>query len=289
MNFSYVALAFSCCLVLVSAIEDGLMKISPEQTSEMERKADLYYEYNKEERNQDVGPDFKRLHTMYPCIAGMQPIGADTDLDGHKFTCGIQNIVGAPIVYSFGSFGVQGFEGELLKVRPDAKIFIYEIMGEERLPPKEKRDPRITYIPIGLGGVKDEHFEIPQGSEVQSMRDLMKMNGHTYIDILKMDVEGFEFPWIKAEGDLILPNVGQFLVEVHIRRDNSMKFKMLHSMGLTRMKDDSVHFVEIAEKSGLRLFMKEPNVLNSYRCSELAFVQKSQSLWEKNKAQLKLN
>ena len=151
----------------------------------------------------------------------------------------------------------------------------------------DKRDKRITYIPIGLGGPKDEHFPVPAGKEVQTMAELMKMNSHTYIDILKMDIEGFEFPWIKSEGN-ILANVGLFMVEVHVRRANTYKFKLLKEMGLTSMKDDSVNFVEMAERSGLRLIMKEPNVLNSYRCSELAFVQKAFSTWDKIKGNLRL-
>jgi len=42
----------------------------------------------------------------------------------------------------------------------------------------------------------------------------MKRNNHTYIDVLKMDIEGFEWEWISHESHL-LENVGQLLVEVH--------------------------------------------------------------------------
>jgi hypothetical protein len=100
-----------------------------------------------------------------------------------------------------------------------------------------------------------------------------------------MDIEGYEFPWIRSEGD-ILANVGQFLVEVHVKRENSLRFKVLQEMGLTKLKVNAVDFVEMAERSGLRLFMKEPNVLNSHRCSEFAFVQKAFTTWDREKGNL---
>ena len=48
------------------------------------------------------------------------------------------------------------------------------------------------------------------------MRDIMKELDHRYIDVLKIDVEGAEFPWLRYEGADIIPRVGKFLVLLYV-------------------------------------------------------------------------
>ena len=55
------------------------------------------------------------------------------------------------------------------------------------------------------------------------MKDLIKENGHDYIDIMKIDIEGSEFDTLStfmsefSSPDVKLP-IGQLLVEIHIRQ-----------------------------------------------------------------------
>lgn len=74
------------------------------------------------------------------------------------------------------------------------------------------------FLRAGISGVTNETRTPP----FYSVRDLMRRNGHEYIDIMKMDIEGSEFDALTAllasysDADVELP-VGQLLVEIHIR------------------------------------------------------------------------
>lgn len=47
------------------------------------------------------------------------------------------------------------------------------------------------------------------------VHEMMKQNNHTYIDILKVDVEGSEYSWIEAEPAHTFDRIGKLLIEVH--------------------------------------------------------------------------
>lgn len=200
----------------------------------------------------------------------MIPIG-NVRIDGHKWICGLNAIKGNPVVYSFGSFGEQSFEVDLLKVRPDADINIFEIVPS-RLPPQNERNPKIKYHAIGLGGYEKDNY--PSNSNVKPLWELMNFLNHTYIDILKMDIEGFEFTFLKHEPH-IFHRIGQFQVELHVKRSKGWFAK--------KIVEDAVYFVEKCEEYGLRLFSNEPNLLNTFRAAELSFIQSKWTEWDNHK------
>ena len=93
---------------------------------------------------------------------GVIPLGSDSTesvFDGHKFSCGIYAIQGPPIVYSFGSFRNQEFELAFLRLRPDAKIYVFEI-DPKNLPPENVRHERIKYHSIGIGYENSTEFVV---------------------------------------------------------------------------------------------------------------------------------
>lgn len=130
----------------------------------------------------------------FPCIRGVTPIGLPTPQsigDGHKFGCGIQAISGNPIVYSFGSNKEQDFELAFKKIRPDAEVHTFELVADN-LPDDKDRDENLHYYNIGLG------YD-PSDKIFKSLKEIMTMLNHTYIDVLKMDIEGFEWHWIVSQ------------------------------------------------------------------------------------------
>jgi hypothetical protein len=151
-------------------------------------------------------------------------------------------------------------------MRPDAKIFIYEL-EPVHLPLLENRDKRITYNAIGLGGYYDNPEMIKY--QLMTLKDMMKENNHKYIDVLKMDIEYSEYDFLKYELDL-LQNVGQFYVEVHAKFTNPINNR-------------SWVFVDTVETSGLRLFHQEVNKHVPYFASEYSFIQKNWISFNKNK------
>ena len=238
---------------------------------ELEHLGDLYYESQKDERSFKIAADFKRIAPNYPCVMGVIPLGfasPDSISDGHKFGCGIHAIQGQPIVYSFGSNQQQDFELAFLQLRPEAHIFIFEL-DPKQLPHENLRHDRIHYNPVGLG-----YANTSNGYVYKSLQELMVSNNHKYIDVLKMDIEGGEFSFLRTEGAAMLPRVGQYLVELHVHTEYAQ-----HNYP----NQDAVTFLVEAEKLGLRLFHQEVNVHAPLWGIELSMIQQSWISWDESK------
>ncbi len=237
---------------------------------ELETLGELYYEDQKDERVYKIANDFQRLKPNFPCIFGVIPLGTAEKSsidDGHKFACGLHFISGGPVVYSFGSNRKQDFELSILKLRPDASIHIFELIPGN-LPQEVDRDSRIHYNSVGLGGYDNS---TDMNYVVKTMRELMSDRNHTYIDILKMDIEGVEFNWLKYEAPRLIPRIGQYLVEVHVHFGFVERYFP---------KEDAFSFTEELEKYGFRLFHQEINKHQTLRFTELSLIKHNWTLWD---------
>ena len=179
-----------------------------------EKLGELYYQNQLKERERSLNYNaFIHLTANYPCVHGVVPLGEDTPSsarDGHKFSCGIMHIKSNPIVYSFGSNTQQDFEMAVLHQRPDARIWTHDIL-ENHLPAMKDRVASINYTATALGlsanNIANKKFKL--------LHEFMKERGHTYIDILKIDIEGGEYPWLANEPLDTFSRIGQLLIEVH--------------------------------------------------------------------------
>ncbi|KAF4419457.1 hypothetical protein F53441_14430 [Fusarium austroafricanum] len=100
-------------------------------------------------------------------------------------------------VYSFGVSDDSSFEAEIL-TRTNARIWGYDGSVDkwaQQLP--EFIWPRAKFMKAMIGKVSDTKAKPP----VYSIQDVTKMNGHSYVDLIKMDIEGAD----------------QLLVEMHIK------------------------------------------------------------------------
>lgn len=184
--------------------------------------------------------------------------------DGGKWVCGLSRYEAMPVpqswnakppsggqegvvVYSFGINEESSFEAELLERVPAARIWGYDFSVDGWGPqiPVAFRS-RTFFGKLGIGRI-DEPSTSPPFFTLQS---LMASNNHTYIDILKIDVEGSEYTafdaimdyfskaW-KGSGDALLP-IGQIMIEIHVGEDrpeiNFGRFRSwwerLESMGM---------------------------------------------------------
>ena len=173
-----------------------------------ENLAELYYQNQLGERGDFVNP-YVNIGANYACIFGVDPIGlqnAISVMDGHKYACGLSHIHTKPVVYSFGSNNQQDFEMSILSYRPDSQVFTYDI-NHRHLP--KKRDKRITYAAIGLGP------RAKANDRMKLLHEIMRDNQHLYVDILKIDIEGGEYEWLKHEPVETFGRIGQLLIEVH--------------------------------------------------------------------------
>lgn len=255
----------------VVTIKSQLTDLSDNFFQKQEHVSELYYERQKGERRKHMEGDYLHINANFPCFQGVNALGLSDSYSvhfGHKYACGIHRIMGKPIVYSLGSNRKQDFEISVLQIRPDANIFVYEI-SPERLPPTRLRRSQISYHGIGIGYNQSNNI-----FEVMTLENMMISNNHSYIDVLKMDIEGHEWLFMKHESH-ILSRIGQLLVEVHAY---TKRFQHLAS------PRGPLELLEALEKNNLRLFHKEGNFNPGYACcSEWSLIQRDWNAWDKYK------
>jgi len=186
----------------------------------------------------------------WPCPWEVERIGGF--VDGGKYTCGLPRIEQAKgdgcVVYSFGVERESSFEAEILR-RTQCEVFLFDFSVREAGPHiafmEEETQKRAHFFQYGIAG---ENME-KDGHQFYTLKTLMEQNGHDWIDILKIDVEGAEFSVlpdiIKEFGDGNLP-FSQLLIELHLDHNQ----KSLEEFGA---------FWESLEQAGLRAFSSELN------------------------------
>merc|ERR1712098_732107 len=112
--------------------------------------------------------------------------------DGGKWVCGMSRYEknSRPcILYSFGVQNESSFEQEMLQ-RTNCEIWGYDYSVRSFGPAiTNEHAHRTHFLKAGIAGKTDKAKTPP----FYSIQDLMQMNGHNYIDILKIDVEFAEF------------------------------------------------------------------------------------------------
>jgi hypothetical protein len=172
--------------------------------------------------------------------------------DGGKWVCGLSRVTEKPdcVVYSVGINYESSFEADLLLNTNHCKVWGYDFSVKgfaKQIPDSELH--RTIFHPYGLAG-----FDRPAVNDEPAMytlETLMQMNGHQHIDILKIDIEGWEFDTITSliksftEQNRPLP-FGQLQLEIHTWKKS---FETI------------LKWWETLEEAGLRPFWTEPNLV----------------------------
>jgi hypothetical protein len=163
----------------------------------------------------------------FSCIGG--PCGSDAG----KIMCGLEQLpddtekMGTDcVVYSIGGNDKWSFEMDLLK-KTSCRVHTFDCTGPEsrfHIPPND----RLTFHHICLGAASsptpDNAKNCTSGicGPIMTLREIQTMLGHDQIDLLKMDIEGFEWPILESWTELTdavtstsLVYPMQILVEVH--------------------------------------------------------------------------
>ncbi|TFK19556.1 hypothetical protein FA15DRAFT_759963 [Coprinopsis marcescibilis] len=252
-----------------------------EGNSELELRIDASEErYNKVLRSREgliriYGPDPKDIYLFPPDIAPWPPytvwdffpaafncpheierVGALGD--GGKWVCGLSRVAEEPncIVYSFGVNYESSFEAEVLKSTKYCQIWGYDFSVSTFGPEiPEALSNRTHFRAVGLAG--ENTYGPEDDPPMYTLETLMHNNGHSHIDILKIDIEKWEFETLSA---FIRPYIssgrplpfGQLQLEIHIWNKT---FEQL------------LRWWESLEAAGLRPFWTEPNLvyLNYHR------------------------
>ncbi|KAF9578590.1 hypothetical protein BGW38_005539 [Lunasporangiospora selenospora] len=153
----------------------------------------------------------------FQCPLEIQRVGPISD--GGKWICGMSLYEEKPrakcVIYSFGINHETRFEEEMLD-RTDCVIYAYDASVNDMGQALQGR--KNVYFKPYFVGAKDE---VKDGKTWRTLRTLMKENGHDWIDILKVDIEGSEYPTFNAIMDDfhdVLP-FSQLQMELHVRQD----------------------------------------------------------------------
>ncbi|EGO25988.1 hypothetical protein SERLADRAFT_388764 [Serpula lacrymans var. lacrymans S7.9] len=176
--------------------------------------------------------------------------------DGGKWTCGLERVIPKKncVMYSFGINGESSYEAEIMERAKGCQLYGYDFsvysFGPEieHVPSIKARSHFYSYALGPKDAYATEDFP-----KTYSLRTLMEKNGHDFIDILKVDIEGGEFESLDTFIDSFdgepLP-FGQLQLEVHAFRSETVT--------------DFAKFLkwwEKLERAGLRPFFSEPNLV----------------------------
>ncbi|KAH7401396.1 methyltransferase domain-containing protein, partial [Pyrenochaeta sp. MPI-SDFR-AT-0127] len=158
--------------------------------------------------------------SMYESLPAPEPVAENVEIREESDKSRNQEGL---VIYSFGINAESSFEAEMLERVPSARIWGYDFSVDGWGPQiaASYRD-RTFFKRIGLGK-EDKHESSPP---FWTFPSLMRENNHTYIDILKIDIEGSEYDALDtlmdnfdntrtASGESILP-IGQVMIELHL-------------------------------------------------------------------------
>lgn len=190
-------------------------------------------------------------------------------------------------VYSFGVGWDTTFESSVLRLAPGCKVRVFDptttpekfwSMVEAQTPQGEAppRQPSLSFHQVGLANRTTSDYSegvLWNGKEkisVMTLPDIMAQQGDTKLTVLKVDIEGSEWPALHHAVEAgAMANVEQLLLEVHLRGCESGYSE--HD----RTKLSAL--MEALEGAGLRAFSQVPNlgpVAKGARpsCGEYSFV-----------------
>ena len=257
-----------------SFVEKVYRKQQLQQTA-LQRKYD--HQRHHEVKN-TIGDMFSHYDANWPCVWGETfLVGGDPNMTsdkmayGAKWGCGLELMSAAPrrecIVYSIGSNNDFSFEEGIADLLPHCKIFTFDPTVKSPKVPAHIAD-KVQFLKWGLSGSDTGNYLL--------LSTMMRRLKHSHIDILKVDVEGSEWPAFFALDamDDAWPDIGQLLIEIHI-----WKYTLGGSGYTPERPDDNTHtlgtIIELFERHDLRLFHKEVNAQwGSTCCSEFSFIHK---------------
>ncbi|KJA26572.1 hypothetical protein HYPSUDRAFT_63847 [Hypholoma sublateritium FD-334 SS-4] len=197
----------------------------------------------------------------YNCPHEVERLGALGD--GGKWVCGLSRVAQKAdcVVYSFGINLESSFEAEILAGTAHCAVYGYDFsvksFGPE-IPPAQVH--RTHFHAVGLAG-EDKGGE-GDDPKMYTLETLMRQNGHAHIDILKIDIEGWEFETLTtllrpyAQSGRALP-FGQLQLEIHIWDKTFAGF---------------LEWWEMLEAAGLRPFWTEVRLFFYYVLSPYSFL-----------------
>lgn len=220
------------------------------------------------------------------CIGG----SCDTDnkniADRSKAICGLSRLSDQShekkcIVYSIGSNNFWEFELEILKETP-CEVHSFDCTGpRERF--KVPANERLyfhhvclgsEYVTAPLGPIPDSKKDHRVQGPIMTLHQIQKMLNHEQIDLLKMDIEGYEWSVFESWPELSNPISHNFQlpmqinVEIHYSHMEQNNYAVEYDKREKEMFDLQTHLL----KAGFATIIRDDNEACMH-CSELTLVR----------------
>ncbi|TFJ82495.1 hypothetical protein NSK_006173 [Nannochloropsis salina CCMP1776] len=212
-------------------------------------------------------PDkWDRFDVMMPVMAGaceMQRMPEMSD-DG-KFICGIKDIPNEAqrpcIVYSIGSADRWDFEAAIYKSTA-CEIHTFDCTVDSAHIPEEIQD-RVMFHKVCIGN--SSKSDSSNNLIFMNLKEIMDSLGHTYMTLLKADIEGYEygmFNEILLEDDVELPEQISFELHYRVAPNSHLTWKSRE-----KTAGEIALFAIRLYEQGYRVLSREDNRLCSH-CTE---------------------
>lgn len=242
---------------------------------------DLYWKYY----GKHTHGKFDVFETMAPCkYSCTGACRADTS----KIVCGAEQLQPGCIIYSIGGNNNWEFEQRIYDMTP-CEIHTFDCTGPRgrfQPPPRISDRHHFHHVCLATQSVppvpdptKVKH--IPPDFEVvgamETLEGMQKRLGHKRLDLLKLDIEGFEWPifesWpelsnLEASSQVALPM--QILVEIHYR--TAMHALWPQKGVIFKNEIDLVNLQEHLLKMGYVVAVRDDNEMCKH-CTELTLLR----------------
>lgn len=239
----------------------------------------MHQRYAKTNNVNIIGP--KNFFDLIPAIVSCPPgqrlsqIGIDP-ADGGKWACGIEAMTAPCHVFSLGSNGNYAFEKDIL-ARTPCTVDTFDCTMATRGGGTTLHPTRHQFFLKCLGSEE----KAAQDPSFVSLRGAKKLAGAATIDLLKIDIEGFEYdvlgaPHTGTKDDLPL----QILMEVHLQylylgtksyRADNLDNLMWPLYNTVTAPELTLFFVHLANL-GFAVAHEEKNP-GCYHCSEFVLLR----------------
>jgi hypothetical protein len=176
------------------------------------------------EQADTVGIKHARFFPFEPIATCRQEeaVGGAAKSDKSKLMCGLENLqTPGCVIYSIGGDNNWDFERDLL-LKTKCEIHTFDCTGPKERFDRQPTDARSHFHHICIGHVAAPAHECSHDhalcGESMTLDQMQTMLGHTAVDVLKIDVEGWEVPILRswaANTSTKLPR--QLLMELHWR------------------------------------------------------------------------
>ena len=162
-----------------------------------------------------IDPTFKRRWELFGpianCSSGLKKYGSKAD--GHKWLCGVDAAMQNEgcVVYSIGSNNEWDFELSIAKAT-NCEIHTFDCnVAIPKVPPK--LSSRLTFHKSCVGGRNELDAE---GHAFRTLASIQAELGHKKVDLLKVDIEGFEWELFNTWEDTHSTLPFQISTELHL-------------------------------------------------------------------------